>query len=393
MLDVVSAAQQAGVFNRLLNDGMYQNYCRSLADNAAAQASLSVQSILVSEPAMAGIAQAALALQLLLTASTKAMRPHCATYSDALAVRDALNNAVNKTARLSVPWKTMILQVIASHWDHSYHSLIALASKLDPRRRFGDLPGTMEADAQRLRDKLIARLDPSQRKAVIDSWVQMLKREDCFGEPYALENAHLQSPVDWWIAHTAAHRELREVVAFPALSALGVNLAGNRTRRQCDPAYSGASAEADAADTVHTAELLDEVLQSADLMEKLAYVRRNCWSLHHAHDGQRDSSKQQYALVTAGDLLPSEYLAPHALTTAAAAMAHPAPAAISAYSTIEEFEFAQEHSHSMGLSHLPPTHAFADHPLSSFGQAHPSQSSSHLRVNDTENNSEHDDGY
>jgi hypothetical protein len=358
MLDNVCAAQQAGLFHRLLNDGMYQNYCRALNDHSTAQASLSVQSILVSDGAMAGIEQAALALQLFLTAASRQTRIHFASFSDALASRDALLGAVNKASRLSPPWKTMIGTVIGSQWDRSYHAIVAIACKVDPRRRFAELPGTMEADAQRLRDKLISHLEPAQRKLVIDSWVRMLKREDCFGDVYALENAHEQSPLDWWIAHTAAHRELREFVVFPALAALGVSLAGNNTHAHYDPAHNTSNLENDATAAIRAMELSEDILRNPDAVDKLAYIRRNCWSLHNARKELRISSKRQFALMSPADLLPAEF--PIIENQEESASDQGSGAGSSGYSAVAEYGYPHDAADRAPSASLPSNHVFGD---------------------------------
>lgn len=303
MLETVSNAQQAGLFNRLLADGAYQNYFHTLTDSVASQEAALVQSILVSEAAMTGIEQAAFTLQLLLAAASKSARPHSATYSDSLALRDGLIGAVNKTSFLSHPWKLMVAQVIAGEWDKSHHMIVALACKLDPRRKFADLPSAMEADAQRVRDQLLAHVDPSVRKAVLDSWVLMMKREEAFGSSFALENAHAQNPKDWWIAHTAGHKELRELVAFPALSALGIPLEPDNVLSEHDPRLAGLTALADSESLVLTAGLDATILESADLVSKLSYIRHNSWCLHHARArAQNASLKHQSRLLTSDDL-------------------------------------------------------------------------------------------
>ena len=406
MLEVVNIAQLAGVFNRVLIDSMYQNYCRTLTDSSAAQTSMSVQSILVSEAAMTGIEQAAFSLRLLLTASHASQKPHSATFSDSMALRDALVTAVASTTQLSPPWKTMVTQVIASQWEHSYHMLIALACKLDPRRRFVELSSKMESDAQRMRDRLISSLDSTQRKAVIDSWVQMLKREDCFGEPYALDTAQSQSPTDWWIAHTASHKELREYIAFPALTALGIvltssdpynismNTDNHLCANLCDPTCNGnpIHVESDSTETVRTAELSSDILRSTEQAEKLAFIRRNCWSLHHVRREARShiNHRRRFHLLTSSDLL-QEGNYPPIISTSEQQHHHQEQqhhqqqqqqsqsqrgnssqnnsdvpsdeAVVSAYASIEEFEFAHDTTTgvSSSSSHVPDSHVFSNH--------------------------------
>lgn len=366
MLETVSHAQQVGVFNRLLADGAYQNYFHTLTDTAASQEASLVQNILVSEAAMTGIEQAAFTLQLLLAAAAKSARPHSATYSDSLALRDGLIGAVNKTSFLSHPWKLMVAQVIAGEWDKSHHMIVALACKLDPRRKFADLPGAMEADAQRVRDQLLAHVDPSARKAVLDSWVLMLKREDAFGSSFALENAHSQNPKDWWIAHTAGHKELRELVAFPALSALGIPLElQNNVLSEHDPRAAGLTALADSESVVRTAGLDTTILDSSDLVRKLSYIRHNAWCLHDTRvRAQNASLKHQSRLLTSDDL--SLYVYNAQLMAGAAAM-HPAahssshaPTHSSSHSTSHSSVHSSAHSSAHSSSHaasVPHPHA------------------------------------
>lgn len=117
----------------------------------------------------------------------------------------------------------------------------------------------------------------------------------------------MQSPIDWWIAHAAAHRELRISVVFPALSALGISLEGNRTPTRYDPAHRSNTLEEDVAQTVEKAELSKDVLLNRDFVEKISYIRRNCWALHHARREGRASVKKQFDLLSPADLLPTEF--------------------------------------------------------------------------------------
>jgi len=387
MLVMVSNAQQAGVFNRLLSDVAYNSYFHNLTDASATQEASVVQSILVSEAAMTGIEQAAFTLQLLLAATARSARPLSATYSDAMSLRDALIGAVNKTNSLSHPWKGMVIQVIATEWDKSHHMIMALACKMDPRRKFVDLPGAMEADAQRVRDKLIAHLEPSVRKAVLDSWVLMMKREDAFGSAFALENAHSQTPKDWWIAHTAAHKELRELVAFPALSALGVPLTGNNASSKYDPSAMGMASEADLENLVRTVGLNESLLDSNDLVCKLSYIRHNAWCLHHARVRAQDlHMKHQSRLLLPDDLAVYDYSAqlmhsasaailssPHASHSSHSSHAshglHSGASHPAVYSHMDNYDFSHLADVNSNVSHAPP--------LGQYITLHPSGSPSH----------------
>lgn len=370
MLATVSTIQQAGVFDRLLSDVNFNNYFHTLTDSSATQEASLVQSILVNEAVMTGIEQAAFTLQLLL-AATRSARPHSATYSDSLAVRDALVGAVNKTAALSHPWKLMVVQVIAAEWDKSHHIIVALACKMDPRRKFADLPGAMEADAQRVRDKLIAHLDPAVRKAVLDSWVLMMKREDAFGSSFALENAHSQSPKDWWIAHTAAHKELRELVAFPALSALGVSLGHNNGDSKYDPSTAGVASEVDLENLVRTTGLNSAVLDSSDLVCKLSYIRHNAWCLHHARMRAQDLSvKHQSHLLTTDDLFIPRMVSGAPMHTGGGhSAAHSSTSAQPmVYSQMDNYDFGHIGEVSTSSSHAPSGQYITLHPSGSPSQ-------------------------